>query len=149
MELQTLTIEEVLRIHHRLVEDFAASDDPISPSGVRSDNLLASAVSRQDTSLGDQLKYPDPISNAATLLYGICCDHPFHNGNKRTALVSMLAHLDKNKRTLFGTKRNDLYSMVLEVAGHSFGGRRDSRRRGPPRRRSLMGVQIPVKCALM
>ena len=97
MELKTLNVEEVLRIHDILVEDFLASNDPISPAGVRSEQLLESAVSRQWTGLGQILKYPTPVESAATLLYGICGDHPFHNGNKRTALVSMLAHLDKNK----------------------------------------------------
>ena len=30
--------------------------------------------------------------------FGICCDHPFHNGNTRTALVTMLVHLDNNQQ---------------------------------------------------
>jgi len=76
------------------VADFAGTGDPIAPPGVRSMTLLESAVSRQHTALGGRLKYADPVSSAATLLYGICSDHPFHNGNKRTALVAMLVHLD-------------------------------------------------------
>jgi death-on-curing protein len=116
-----LSSEDVLAVHEALIADFADTSDPISPSGVRSIALLESAVSRQHTSLGDRLKYPDPIPNAATLLYGICCDHPFHNGNKRTALVSMLVHLDGNRLTLYGTSQKDLFSMVLGVADHSIG----------------------------
>jgi len=115
---ETLTREEVLRIHERLVIDFAETADPISPSGVRSDALLDSAVARQHAGLGTRLKYETPQENAATLLYGLCMDHPFHNGNKRTALVAMLAHLDRNRRTLFHVSQNDLFKLMISVASH-------------------------------
>ena len=36
-------------------------------------------VGRQHTGLGDTLKYPRPIESAATLAYGVCCDHAFHD----------------------------------------------------------------------
>jgi hypothetical protein len=42
-------------------------------------SLLGSAVSRQESGYGSLLKYHDPILNAATLLYGLCNDHQFHN----------------------------------------------------------------------
>jgi prophage maintenance system killer protein len=116
-----LTTEDVLTIHGIPVSDFATSSDLISPPGVRSMALLESAVGRQSTSLGGVLKYPDPINNAATLAYGICCDHSFHNGNKRTALVAMLVHLDRNHLTLYSTSQNDLYNLMIGIADHSFG----------------------------
>jgi death-on-curing protein len=133
--LETLTVEEVLRIHETLVEDFARSGDPISPPGVKSMALLESAVSRQHTGHGDTLKYPDAISNAATLVYGICCDHPFHNGNKRTTLVAMLVHLDRNHLCIYASK-SELYELLVQIAGHSLGWHPDPRRpdKGPPRR---------------
>lgn len=118
MELQTIEAEDVLAIHEILVSDFAASNDPISPAGVRSVDLLQSAVSRQHTSFGGKLKYPAPIPNAATLLYGLCNDHPFHNGNKRTALVSMLVHLERNKLTVFNTSQDEMFEFMLKVASH-------------------------------
>lgn len=127
MDIKILAVEEVLKIHEILVADFAESDDPIYPPGVKSLPLLESAVGRQWTALGRVLKYPTPQANAATLLYGICNDHPFHNGNKRTAVVAMLVHLDKNRLTFFRTRQNELYSMILAVANHSFGERLDPR----------------------
>lgn len=119
MELQTLSADEVERIHFLLVEDFKNTSDPLYPPGIRDRALLDSAVYRQFTSLGGTLKYPDAIENAATLTFGICCDHPFHNGNKRTALVAMLAHLDKNKMTLFGVGQIEMERMIIQVAEHS------------------------------
>jgi hypothetical protein len=57
-ELRWLNEDEVLRIHFELVNDFSSSPDPIEPRGVRSEQLLASAVFRPKTALGETLKYP-------------------------------------------------------------------------------------------
>ena len=114
----TLSEDDVLRIHFALVEEFAESNNPINPPGVKSPALLGSAVSRQHSSLGETLKYPDAIHNAATLAYGICCDHPFHNGNKRTALVAFLVHLDTNRLSLAGVPDADLFNLMISIAKH-------------------------------
>jgi death on curing protein len=119
--LQVLSVEDVLRIHEILVADFALAGDPISPAGPRSMALVESAVGRQATSLGDVLKYPEPLGNAATLAFGLCCDHAFHNGNKRTALVSMLVHLDMNGLCLLHVRKDDLYDLMIAIANHTIG----------------------------
>lgn len=126
--VQTLSLDDVLAVHDALIRDFEQSGDPFFPSGVKDRGLLESAVSRQHVGFGGQWKYPDPISNAATLLYGICCDHPFHNGNKRTALVAGLAHLDRNRLSLFNTSQSELYELMIQVADHKLGRRRGTRR---------------------
>lgn len=119
--INTLNTQDVLSIHNILTADFAAAADPISPAGIKSPNLLESAVTRQFTGFDGRLKYNTPVTNAASLTYGICCNHPFHNGNKRTSLVAMLCHLDKNDLT-FDEKvsHNELYDFMLKVAGHGF-----------------------------
>jgi death on curing protein len=119
MEIYTLEASEVLQIYSYLVEEFARTEDPIEPAGVRDINLLESAVHRQNVNNGSVLKYRTPTYNAASLGYGICNNHPFHNGNKRTALVSMLAHLDKNKLSLWQVEEDELYDFMISVANHA------------------------------
>lgn len=114
-----LSVEDVLFIHDRLCDDFATTADPIDPPGVRSMSLLASAVGRQESGYGRVMKYHEPVLNAATLLYGLCNDHPFYNGNKRTALVAALAHLDRNRLVLGSAKQRDLFRLMISVADHS------------------------------
>lgn len=114
-----LSVEDVIFIHERLCADFASTPDPIDPPGVRSHDLLESAVNRQHSGYGDLLKYHDPVLNAATLLYGICNDHPFYNGNKRTALVAALAHFDRNQLILGSSKQSELFRLMIAVADHS------------------------------
>jgi death-on-curing family protein len=125
-----LSTEEICSIHDRVARDFAKTDDPVGLAGPRDKGrLLESAVARQEVGIESHLKYPDPFSNAATLAFGLCCGHPFHNGNKRTALVAMLAHLERNGYTLSGVKQKDLYTMIKGVAAHTLGVRRDTRSR--------------------
>jgi death-on-curing protein len=112
-------VDEVRAIHDRLCADFATTQDPIEPPGVRSLALLESAVGRQHSGFDSLLKYHDPILNAASLLYGICNDHPFHNGNKRTALVAALAHLDRNHLVLRTTRQRDVGRLMIAVADHA------------------------------
>lgn len=118
--LATLSTDEILSIYDTLLVDFAATGDPMSPPGVKSMDMLESAVSRQHTGFGGKLKYEFAVSNASTLCYGICCNHPFHNGNKRTALVALLCHLDRNDRTFDeGVSQDELYEVMLRVASHT------------------------------
>ncbi|MDN7125059.1 type II toxin-antitoxin system death-on-curing family toxin [Pseudidiomarina sp. 1APP75-32.1] len=118
-KIETLTMEEVIWIHERLTADALASDDPISPPGVKDMGLLESAIYRQRAGYGSFLKYDTPISNAASLCFGICNNHALHNGNKRTALVSLICHLDKNGYTFTDrASQQSLYSFMLRVAGH-------------------------------
>jgi death-on-curing family protein len=116
--IQTLSEEEVFNIHAALVTHFAQLGDPIEPSGIRSLALLQSAVSRQHTGIGGTLKYPEARDNAATLLYGICMDHAFHNGNKRTAFVSALVHLDRNGYIPDQVSHGEFYNMIVSLADH-------------------------------
>lgn len=116
--MKLLTVEDVLTIHGALVDQFRRQPDPISPEGLRSVDLLASAVARQESAFGGYTKYAKTDEIAATLLYGLVCNHPFHNGNKRTGLVAMLVFLDKNDAALETTSR-DLYNLITDVASHT------------------------------
>jgi prophage maintenance system killer protein len=88
-----LTEDEIESMHAALTEDFSASANPIFPPGVRDRNLLSSAAFRPQTSNGDYLKYPTAEMAGAALFHSVCLDHAFHNGNKRTGIVALLAYL--------------------------------------------------------
>jgi death-on-curing family protein len=79
---------------------------------------LSSAVFRQSTGIGDAYKYDTIPEVGATLFYGIAMSHSFENGNKRTALVSLLVFLDKNRVLMVGAGEDDLYELARSVAAH-------------------------------
>ena len=117
-EVRNLSVDDVEAIHNELVTEFLDSNDPISPPGVRDENLLGSAVSRPLTSIGEFRKYPSVEMAGAALLHSIIHNHAFHNGNKRTALVSVLAFLDLNGM-LVTCGEQDLFKLVIRITQHS------------------------------
>ena len=112
-----LRLDEVESIHWALERDFAAADDPISPAGVKFPDLLASAIERPQTSFMGEVKYKTLAMCAAALTHSLINNHPFHNGNKRTALVSLLTLLDRNDSVLDSTEE-ELYRFFLQIAAH-------------------------------
>lgn len=115
--LRWLTVDEVNGIHNALVDDFARTADPIDPPGMRNEHLIQSAVFRPQTGLAGILKYPTVETSAAALLCALIHDHPFHNGNKRTALVSTLVFLDENSLVITCSE-DELFRFVLLLAKH-------------------------------
>jgi len=108
---------QVEQIHWTLARDFADAVDPIVPPGVRSDDLLESALIRQHTAMGEERKYPTVVMAASALFHSLVLNHAFHNGNKRTGLVSLLVLLDENGLML--TCDEDLlFQVVLRLANH-------------------------------
>lgn len=85
--------------------------------GLRSTDLLGSALGRQNVSFNGVRKYTDPIEICATLFYGLVKDHAFSDGNKRTSLLILLYQL-----SLFGfmpcTKVTQYEKLVLAVAAN-------------------------------
>jgi death-on-curing protein len=80
-EIKWLLEETVQAIHKRQIAEHGGSD------GVRDEGLLLSALARPQNLLADSEETPDISALAASLAYGIAKNHPFIDGNKRTALV--------------------------------------------------------------
>lgn len=108
---------EILKIYEELVTDFENSDDPISPGGLKDEGLLESALFHPQTAIGGRKKYPTIESSGASLMYSLSHNHPFHNGNKRTAIVAMLTFLDRHNRCLI-CDEDELFKISLYLADH-------------------------------
>ncbi len=80
-----LTVAEVLAIHFDQVERYGGA------SGVRDLGLLESALFRPQTGY-----YADQIEEAAALWESLAQNHPFIDGNKRTAFASTYTFLAVN-----------------------------------------------------
>ena len=103
------TVQDIYELHTQLENTFVLS------SGVRDENLLASAVNTPfQTFMGNDL-YPSIYDKAAQLCYGIANNHPFTDGNKRTALHSMYVYLIINEFDITATQQ-DVENMIIDVA---------------------------------
>lgn len=102
---------DVLALHNRLL----ALDG--GAAGVRSVGLLQSALARpqQLHAYGDD---PDTIDMAAAYMAGIVRNHPFVDGNKRTAFVVGVLFLEINGHRLTATEE-DATQAVLGLANRT------------------------------
>ena len=58
--------------------------------------LLASAVDAPQATMGGETLLTEPLEIAAAYLFYLCRNHPFMDGNKRTALATCLVFLSEN-----------------------------------------------------
>lgn len=77
------TLDEVVAIHFRITEKTGGSQ------GVRDWDLLSSALGRPQATFGGKDLYPDIFLKAAALVQSLSANHPFVDGNKRTALATL------------------------------------------------------------
>lgn len=85
-----LSIDIVRDIHAEATRRFGGLN------GVRDENLLASAVLTPQSSFGGKSPYADIVEVAAAYLFYICNNHPFVDGNKRTAMIAAIVFLRLN-----------------------------------------------------
>jgi death-on-curing protein len=102
--MRFITVGEVIEI----------ADREIGPDKLRSFDLLDSAIQRQINYClyGEELV--DTHTAAAQLLFGICRNHPFVDGNKRVAFFTMAAFLLLNGWELRG--ESELIALVIDTA---------------------------------
>jgi death-on-curing protein len=106
--LRWLTAKAVLAIHEELIVRYGGV------SGLRDDGLLESAVARPQNlvAYGQKISVP---SLSAAYAWGLLRNHPFVDGNKRTALAAMVVFLELNGWEL-GCSEAEETAMVLRAA---------------------------------
>ena len=83
-------VESVKAIHAEVLAAHGGSP------GIREEALLESAVNAPQASMMGRPVFGDPLEIAAAYLFYICRNHPFIDGNKRTALATCLVFLSEN-----------------------------------------------------
>jgi death-on-curing protein len=86
-------------------------------AGMREVSLLESAIAApQATMMGNPL-FTDPVEIAGAYLFYLCRNHPFVDGNKRTALATCLVFLSENELLLDENLDMDAWeALTLDVA---------------------------------
>lgn len=102
------SVQDVIDIHEIMILHYGGSP------GLRDAGLLESALaSPRQTMFGQEL-YPDVAAKAAILLMGLLKNHPFVDGNKRTAFITTLRFLEMNDCTLSATE-DELFALILDI----------------------------------
>jgi death-on-curing protein len=101
--------EELVYLHEMLNERF------FGDSGIRDERGLEAALARPLASFGGQDLYEGPIEKAAALAESLVKNHPFHEGNTRTAYVAMKLLLLEAGTKIEATEE-ERYSLMLDIA---------------------------------
>lgn len=88
--LKHFTVAAVEAIHREVLAAHGGA------TGIRERALLESAVAAPQATMMGQPLIKDPLEVAAAYLYYLCRNHPFLDGNKRTALAACLVFLEAN-----------------------------------------------------
>src|SRR3989344_9033339 len=107
--MRYLTVEEVILIHKYELQRYGGVD------GIRSINLLESSVHRPSTSFGGSEIYLTVFDKAASLIQAIIKNHPFIDGNKRTAMIAGIVFLKMNYYET-SVSQKKLVELALEIA---------------------------------
>jgi death-on-curing protein len=92
--MKYLNVKHVLRIHARAIDQFGGD------AGVRDRGLLESALAQPRAGFGGEALYPSLAEKAAALAFSLVMNHPFADGNKRTAFGAMMRFLSRNGYTI-------------------------------------------------
>jgi death-on-curing protein len=99
----------VLAFHDRQIAEHGGS------AGLRDEALLESALARPQQLHAHGDRAPDLADLAAALAYGLARNHPFVDGNKRTALAAMIVFLGLNGVDL-AASQEEVTAVILSLA---------------------------------
>lgn len=86
-----LTLEQLLEIHAIAIDATGGS------AGIRDLGRLESAIATQTQNVFGEELYSSIADKAAALIRAVIADHPFVDGNKRTAMLAGLTFLEINE----------------------------------------------------
>ncbi|MBS1531344.1 MAG: type II toxin-antitoxin system death-on-curing family toxin [Bacteroidetes bacterium] len=107
-----IDLKTIIQAHNDLIDEFGGS------KGVRSPEGLEAAIARPYMTFDQQELYPLPENKAAAIFESIIINHPFIDGNKRTAYVLLRTFLIVSGLDIQATEF-DKYEMTIAASqGH-------------------------------
>ena len=104
-----ISIKEVEIIHNILIDKFGGA------KGIRDFGLLESALARPYATFDGTDLYPSSIEKAAAIMESIVINHPFIDGNKRTAYTFMRLILLEYKLDIVASQE-EKYKFVIAAS---------------------------------
>lgn len=108
-----ISIREVEIVHNILIDKFGGS------KGIRDLGLLESAFARPFATFDGKDLYTNSIEKASAILESIIINHPFIDGNKRTAYTLMRLLLLENGLDI-SASQDEKYEFVISASKGEF-----------------------------
>lgn len=106
-----LRLAEVLETHANQIEFYGGTQ------GIRDIRLLESALAQPEASFAGEWLHRDLFEMAAAYAFHLAGNHPFLDGNKRTALAAALVFLKTNGISVLDPKGKLLHATEEMVKG--------------------------------
>jgi death-on-curing protein len=107
--MRYLTLNEVLNLYRQVMEQFGGA------MGVRDLDALESAIAQPRMAFSGQELYPTIVEKASALGFSLVMNHPFVDGNKRTAHAAMETFLVLNGFEIQGSVEEQ-EKLILQLA---------------------------------
>jgi len=107
--MNILTLEQLLEIHALVIE--ATGGSP----GLRDLGRLEAVIASQTQNVFGEELYPTLSDKSAAVIRGIIADHPYVDGNKRSAMLAGLVLLDING-IAFSANEKELEDFAVQIA---------------------------------
>ncbi len=104
-----LNLADAIEVHEDQIKRYGGHP------GLRNYDLLCSALAMPEASFAGDYLHIDIFEMAAAYAYHLCKNHPFVDGNKRTALACALVFLEINGITITD-EAGKLYETVMSIA---------------------------------
>lgn len=108
--------DELLVIHYVVADAFFSEnyEEGQEFRGVKNSSLLLSALNEPKQTYNQKDLYPDIFHKAGALMRSLASNHCFHDGNKRTAMMSAILFLEENGYRVVAPK-NKMYRLVMKI----------------------------------
>lgn len=107
--MKNITLEHIIELHVLVLQQTGGGE------GLRDLGRLNSVIASQTQEVFGEELYKGIFEKAAALARGIVADHPFVDGNKRTALLSAAVFMDINGHELTA-KTGELEDFAVRIA---------------------------------
>lgn len=111
-KIEFVSLEEAVIIHEKMIEIGGGT------SGIRDIELLHSSIERPKASFSDKYLYKSILEMGSAMLQSLAKNHPFIDGNKRTAFFATLRFFEKNGLA-FSIKKNEITPFMVSVTTES------------------------------
>jgi death-on-curing family protein len=115
MKIKSISIDAVRLIAFELAREFYNEFEPIPDFDTRYEGKLESCIAQPFLIIREKELYPSLTDKATILFYLLVKNHPFLNGNKRIAVMTLTTFLYTNNYWM-NTKGKKLYNLALDTA---------------------------------
>lgn len=110
-----ISVNEVELIAHRMARKLLEWDEPIPEFESRYPNVLESCLATPFQTYNKRNLYKGLVEQASMLFLLMIKNHPFQNGNKRVAIITLFYFLYKNGKWI-NIEKQELYNFAVWVA---------------------------------